>query len=345
MTEHARLFGYCKFPKGMETRNKEYASNNLSLEDTHNITPFGVLTTAERIKNRDRGIDGGPLGICTARAALTRYAPNSARLRTFSRWSKSCPVTASSLSDSGFYYTGFGDEVRCFFCFGTIRGWEENDDPWEEHARWFPDCSYLTTEKGQRYVDRVHKNTPDSKKCKRKTRMQQRLELEEAARLSDQKAMFRLCKKLGHSDRAVKRVLVENGRPFDNVKEMVEALYALEERDDEDKDGDDDSLDDTSASYPLQEKRDAILTGCQSGSGDPVRESERRTERGSGCKICESKSATFVKASHVGLPCGHLIYCDSCNADGGRESLDCQIKCPYPSCGAPLSATIRVFFA
>ena len=33
---------------------------------------------------------------------------------------------------------GQQDKVRCFFCYGGLQSWEQGDDPWTEHARWFP---------------------------------------------------------------------------------------------------------------------------------------------------------------------------------------------------------------
>lgn len=34
--------------------------------------------------------------------------------------------------------TGHQDNVRCFHCDGGLRNWELGDDPWMEHAKWFP---------------------------------------------------------------------------------------------------------------------------------------------------------------------------------------------------------------
>lgn len=35
-------------------------------------------------------------------------------------------------------YTGKRDTVQCFSCDGCLGNWEEGDDPWKEHAKWFP---------------------------------------------------------------------------------------------------------------------------------------------------------------------------------------------------------------
>ena len=51
--------------------------------------------------------------------------------------------------------TGVGDSVRCYYCGGGLRNWEAGDDPWEEHAKWYPKCAHVILVKGQEYVDRV----------------------------------------------------------------------------------------------------------------------------------------------------------------------------------------------
>ena len=33
---------------------------------------------------------------------------------------------------------GKRDTVQCFSCGGCLGNWEDGDDPWKEHAKWFP---------------------------------------------------------------------------------------------------------------------------------------------------------------------------------------------------------------
>lgn len=35
-------------------------------------------------------------------------------------------------------YVGKHDTVQCFSCGGCLGNWEDDDDPWKEHAKWFP---------------------------------------------------------------------------------------------------------------------------------------------------------------------------------------------------------------
>ena len=62
-----------------------------------------------------------------------------------------------------------------------------------------------------------------------------------------------------------------------------------------------------------------------------------------GCRLCEVQKAEFVDATHVGLPCGHLIYCEECNTDEQRKSSTQQPKCPQ--CSASLTGTIKMYLA
>ncbi|RXG68825.1 Baculoviral IAP repeat-containing protein 2 [Armadillidium vulgare] len=55
---------------------------------------------------------------------------------------------------------GLSDHVRCFHCGKGLRNWEPDDDPWVEHARWFPDCHFVLLKKGVEYVDKVRRENP-----------------------------------------------------------------------------------------------------------------------------------------------------------------------------------------
>ncbi|NXS92879.1 XIAP ligase, partial [Jacana jacana] len=58
------------------------------------------------------------------------------RLQTFVTWIH--PVDKEQLAEAGFYSVGNGDHVVCFHCGGGLQEWKENEDPWDQHAKWFP---------------------------------------------------------------------------------------------------------------------------------------------------------------------------------------------------------------
>ncbi|XP_032878241.1 baculoviral IAP repeat-containing protein 3-like [Amblyraja radiata] len=83
------------------------------------------------------------------------------RLQTFSSWPVRNFIQPEQLSRAGFYYVGQNDDVKCFYCDGGLRSWEAGDDPWVEHAKWFPRCEYLLQEKGQTFVNQIQARFPN----------------------------------------------------------------------------------------------------------------------------------------------------------------------------------------
>ena len=45
--------------------------------------------------------------------------------------------------------------MKCYFCGVGLKNFMHHDDPWEEHARWSPNCIYLKIEKGETYIKHV----------------------------------------------------------------------------------------------------------------------------------------------------------------------------------------------
>ncbi|XP_004484181.3 baculoviral IAP repeat-containing protein 3 [Dasypus novemcinctus] len=85
---------------------------------------------------------------------------HEARFKTFLNWPSNIPVHPEQLASAGFYYVGHSDDVKCFCCDGGLRCWESGDDPWVEHAKWFPRCEYVIRIKGQEFISRVQASYP-----------------------------------------------------------------------------------------------------------------------------------------------------------------------------------------
>ncbi|CAK1600382.1 unnamed protein product [Parnassius mnemosyne] len=84
-----------------------------------------------------------------------KYSIISERLNSFTLWPKSLKQTPAQLADAGFFYTGCGDRVTCFCCGGVLQDWDSDDDPWDQHAKWFAQCDYVRLVNGRGYV--LHK--------------------------------------------------------------------------------------------------------------------------------------------------------------------------------------------
>jgi baculoviral IAP repeat-containing protein 7/8 len=84
------------------------------------------------------------------------YSSKFVRLESyFEKWPKSLKQTPDQLSDAGFFYSGTGDGVICFYNGCSLKDWTENDDPWKEHAYWFENCPYVLLKKGKEFVQMV----------------------------------------------------------------------------------------------------------------------------------------------------------------------------------------------
>ncbi|KAL4716153.1 hypothetical protein ACJJTC_013930 [Scirpophaga incertulas] len=87
-----------------------------------------------------------------------QYASEAARLNSFKDWPRCMRQKPEDLAEAGFYYTGQGDKTKCFYCDGGLKDWEDDDIPWEQHARWFNRCAYVQLVKGKEYVQNVISN-------------------------------------------------------------------------------------------------------------------------------------------------------------------------------------------
>ena len=89
-----------------------------------------------------------------------RYASNPLRLATFADWPAALPQRPEDMSSAGFFYLGIGDHVQCFYCDSGLKNWEAENDPYEEHARWFGDkCSFILCILGPEAVENFARNT------------------------------------------------------------------------------------------------------------------------------------------------------------------------------------------
>lgn len=101
------------------------------------------------------------LKIITELPKRPEYAPKQARLNSYNEWPRGHHLRKEDLTDAGFYFAGYGDCARCFYCGGGLRNWELTDNEWVEHARWFPKCAYLRQTKGTGFIDAVKRLNDD----------------------------------------------------------------------------------------------------------------------------------------------------------------------------------------
>ena len=131
-----------------ETRNEENFTNQQQVHSS--AINYSARKTQEKINAFLRNLD--PLGINFDRPKYPAYAVLATRVSSYQGWPASLTQQPRDLGTAGFFYVGYGDYTRCFFCGGGLRNWEPGDDPWTEHARWFPKCAFVRQNKGDEFV-------------------------------------------------------------------------------------------------------------------------------------------------------------------------------------------------
>ncbi|KAK3931779.1 Baculoviral IAP repeat-containing protein 3 [Frankliniella fusca] len=144
--EHRRHFPACPFLYNIPVGNIPLNSESSDTCSQLGVRDLNTDSTDPKLAMKELGIQShhGPRNPI--------YATVESRLRTYDNWPTDVTQKPDELAAAGFYYTGNGDQVRCFHCDGGLRLWDPSDDPWMEHARWFNTCGYVTLVKGEQFV-------------------------------------------------------------------------------------------------------------------------------------------------------------------------------------------------
>ncbi|ERE75954.1 baculoviral IAP repeat-containing protein 3 [Cricetulus griseus] len=245
---------------------------------------------------------------------------HAARVRTFFNWPPSAPVHPQQLASAGFYYTGHSDDVKCFCCDGGLRCWESGDDPWVEHAKWFPRCEYLIRIKGQEFVGQVQAGYPHL--------LEQLLSTsdtpeDESAESPNDLTLIRK-NKIGLSQHLTcvmpildcllsARAISE--QEYDAVKQKPQTLQARTLIDTVLAKGNTAA---TSFRNSLQEsdpvlykdlfvRQDVRRLPTDDIAALPMEEQLRKLQEERTCKVCMDREVSIVF-----IPCGHLVVCKDC---------------------------------
>lgn len=166
------------------------------------------------------GVDIEGIGIQQIRTPQReRFSTLDARIRTFAKWPAHEIQPAERLATAGFYYNDKDDHVRCFHCNGGLRQWQKEDDPWFEHAKWFPKCQFVELVKGSQYIADVREQTvPSVDVAREHVQMALQMGLDQ-----------------GRIRAATKQRLDATGRPFPSIEALVAAVLDGSSEEDEEQ--------------------------------------------------------------------------------------------------------------
>ncbi|XP_023565274.1 baculoviral IAP repeat-containing protein 3 isoform X5 [Octodon degus] len=247
---------------------------------------------------------------------------HAARFGTFSTWPSSVLVHPEQLASAGFYYVGHSDDVKCFCCDGGLRCWELGDDPWVEHAKWFPRCEYLIRIKGQEFISQVQAIYPHL--------LEQLLSTSDTP--EDENAESPILNSLldaGVISEQEHDVIKQKTQASLQARELIDTILVKG------------NVAATVFKNSLQEmdpklykhlfvQQDIKYIVTEDISALPMEEQLRRLQEERTCKVCMDKEVSVVF-----IPCGHLVVCRDC-----APSLR---KCPI--CRSTIKGTVRTFLS
>ncbi|KAL8593759.1 hypothetical protein ACOMHN_032365 [Nucella lapillus] len=146
------------------TRFTNEATRIWPSRDTVTVSPSNhssVFESGDLSRARRQGIDDRP-PVSMNDAVYPQFSRLQDRRGTFGPWPLSHVFHPDDLVMQGFYYAGYGDCIRCFYCGVGLKSWCETDDVMVEHIRWRPSCGYLLNTKGRQFVDAIIQRIQDS---------------------------------------------------------------------------------------------------------------------------------------------------------------------------------------
>ncbi|XP_059162590.1 baculoviral IAP repeat-containing protein 3-like [Physella acuta] len=264
-----------------------------------------------------RGPTYAELGIITERPKRMEYAQKIKRLETYSGWPRGHHLQPLELAEAGFYFAGYGDCARCFFCGGGLRNWEDEDNVLVEHARWFPKCAFIRQQMGQVFVDAVQTLNADHDLISLEMVYQK-------IRSSGQMLYLESQENPLQRDPAVKTV-TELGFSLQDVLQIAGMIK---------QEGNLISSADILIKLKAEGKRKLVNSSVEPSISDfrsrntpemleninRMKEQNNQLRQQTVCKICMDKEVAVVF-----LPCGHLVSCGDC-AVAMRDCPICRVN-------------------
>lgn len=130
-----------------------------SIREIHNVSPETTSTiTSEDIQGlNEQGRDETSFSSSENISAgwmspvNPKYITKKARLETYDTWPRSMAQSPNEMSNAGFYYLKNGDKCRCYSCHGILSSILPNDDPYELHSLFYPNCTHMRLIKGEEF--------------------------------------------------------------------------------------------------------------------------------------------------------------------------------------------------
>jgi baculoviral IAP repeat-containing protein 2/3 len=298
LAEHKRHFPRCPFICNLPVGNIPIGHEHEAaarLHEDQQSSPFGIdvcgpfepsirpYAGPDQVHVRGaQPLNGEMDDVATSLAIKTGSGPArknlvtlQSRLKSFTSWPGTTGQTPEKMAEAGFYYIGVRDHVKCFYCDGGLRNWEECDDPWDEHARWFSACPYVVLNKGQEFIKKASESKPpvipsssfknSSGGNSSRTAQPRRVTDEELRQLIDTpivQAALEMGMEVGKVKGALQRKLQQTGTPFLTTEALLEAVLGRDPEYESDSDSSEDGNDEDEDLAPARNTASNINTSA-----------------------------------------------------------------------------------
>ncbi|XP_069109875.1 baculoviral IAP repeat-containing protein 7-like [Argopecten irradians] len=337
------------------TASHPLVSGNLVEDLSIPLVPNEELV--EEIEQEEIPVVMEPLGITESKPKYPKYAILATRLTTYQNWPSYLNQRPEQLAKCGLFYEGSYDYVRCFFCAGGLREWEPHDDPWVEHARWFPFCTFMRQLKGDRFImdvqsGKITSQLQISAASPPTTETNPTTDMDHPAVIS--------VMAMGYSEGKMKKALAvlrkQNEKSL-TAENLLQLVWDLEERGEINDEDDEENQNKTSeitgkAGYDIgtsgstksgkvrdQVPNSSALDNVKSQLAEEhssakdiesLANENRELREQKICKVCLDEEASIVF-----LPCGHLVTCPMCASP--------LVKCPV--CRTYIRGTVKAIIS
>ncbi|BFZ10832.1 hypothetical protein BsWGS_13870 [Bradybaena similaris] len=302
------------------------APTNQSANQPQGNSSDSATGSSQNTAQSNKGPTYGELGIITERPKRFEYAVTATRFASFEHWPRDHPLKKEDLSAAGFYYAGYGDCARCFYCGGGLRNWEDDDNVWVEHARWFPKCAYIRQTIGQQFVDTVQDLNKSYDKITY-TMVTDKLGSTAASFQLDTRNMplkrdpaVLTVLEMGYSEQDV----IEAANYVKDTYGMLSSDKVFEKLE---MDGKSRGANGASAATNFDSKQ-KLPPAKEEKEMKKLKDENGQLRQQTVCKICMDKEVAVVF-----LPCGHFVSCTDCAA----AMKDC------PVCRKQVRGIVRAF--
>lgn len=178
-------------------------------------------------------------------ARYPRYEKFEERVASFTSSFHIKGITANDFASAGFYSIGVKDYTRCFYCGVGLRGWDDTDDPWKQHAKFSSSCKYLLEKKGENFVklqqsfserEDYEKTSVDSK-SETIVLTDKEIALHVQSRMDERKTrlVIEYKNKLGFDEESLRKAIEiqfkQNSADFESTEEMIKSACSIFKKD------------------------------------------------------------------------------------------------------------------